>query len=132
MARLSLPYVAFGLLKRVVPLPRLARWAWRRPAGPRDPEADALQIRCAVRLRRLARGERGDCVQGSLALYRALSRAGAAPVLVVGFRTAPGALRGHAWVILDGQVVAEAAPTAFTPTLAFGDAGAAITPPGRW
>jgi hypothetical protein len=129
MARLSVPYLAFGLLKRLVPLRHLARWAWRRPAGPRDRAKEAEQIRCAVRLRRLLGGERGDCVQGSLALYRALSRAGAAPVLVVGFRTAPGALRGHAWVVVDGAVVAEPAPAAFTPTLAFGEAGRPMPPP---
>jgi hypothetical protein len=131
MVRLAGPYAALGVLKHAVPLPRLARWAWLRPAGPRNAVAEALMLRSLVRLRRLTLGDRGDCVQGSLVLYRALSRAGADPRLMVGFRRERGRLRGHAWVEVDGQAVAERAPIheRFTPAFAFGADGVPIVLP---
>jgi hypothetical protein len=129
MLRLAVPYVALTILKRVVPLPRLVKWAWLRPHGPRDRDAEALTIRCLVRLRRLTFADRGDCVQGSLVLYRALSRVGASPHFVVGLHRIAGNLRGHAWITVDGKVVAEAETSvaSFTPTMEFGANGSLLS-----
>jgi hypothetical protein len=131
-ARLLGPYLAFALLKRVVPLPRLARWAWLRPVGPRDRETEAVALRCAVRLRNKLGGERGDCLHGSLALYRVLSRAGANPRLVVGFRRESSAVSGHAWVEIDDACVLESASTmrGFVAAFSFGPEGLRLPSPG--
>jgi hypothetical protein len=131
IATLAVPYVLLGIAKHIVPLPRLARWAWLRPVAPRDRDAEQRAIRCVVRLRRLTLGDRGDCVQGSLVLYRALSRAGASPHLIAGVRRDVRRLIGHAWVTVDGQVVAESLESVapFTPTLEFGESGGLVRPP---
>ena len=126
--RLAVPYVVFTFLKRVVPLPRLVQWAWLRPAGPRDKDAEGLTIGCMVRLRRLTFADRGDCVQGSLVLYRALSKVGASPHFVVGLHRIAGNVRGHAWTTVDGEVVAESATSvaSFVPAMEFGANGALL------
>jgi hypothetical protein len=124
-ARLLGPYLVFTVMKRVVPLSRLARWAWLRPVGPRDEAVETRALRCVVRVRRWLGAERGDCLQGSLALYRVLSRAGSNPRLVVGFRRESSALAGHAWIEIDDTCVIEAPPSlhGFVPALAFGPEG---------
>ncbi len=118
----------------MVPLPRLVGWAWREPSGPRDPRAEARAIATVVRLRRLTFGDRGDCLQGSLVLFRELSRAGAGPRLLIGFRRTEGRMAGHAWIVVDGRVVAEPANAVgrFVETIAFGERGVRVdaTPPG--
>jgi hypothetical protein len=147
IGRLLPMYVAFGALRYVVPLPTLARWAWRPPSGRRDLEREQLIVARVAWVRRaltpFSRSHRsvraisprqvyaallrprGDCLHRSLLLYRELSRSGADPTLVVGFRQADGRMEGHAWVLADGGPVAE--PTgsveAFTPALEFGREG---------
>jgi hypothetical protein len=122
------PYLAFAVLKRMTPLPRLARWAWLRPVGPRNHAREMAALRCVVRLRNWLGADRGDCLQGSLALYRVLSRAGANPRLVVGFRRESSAVSGHAWVEIDGVCVLESSPSlrGFVPAFAFGQEGRLI------
>jgi len=131
VGRLLPLYIAFGALRYVVPLPRLARWAWRPPARARDHERERLIVaRVAwVQGRAALLRPRGDCLHRSLLLYRELSRSGADPTLVVGFRQAHGRMEGHAWVLADGGPVAEAAGSveAFTPALEFGREGALRT-----
>jgi hypothetical protein len=130
--RLLGPYLAFAVLKHVIPLPRLVRWAWLRPVGSRDREAETRALGCAVHLRQRLGAERGDCLHGSLALYRVLSRAGSNPRLVVGFRRTPAALDGHAWVEIDDACVIESPPAArgFVAALAFGPDGLRVASPG--
>jgi len=102
-------YVVLGAFKHVLPVERLARWAWRAP----DPTVDGEKVRARVglvlRLSRVAgRGDR-DCLQRSLLLYRELSRGGADPVLVMGFRRDGGRIEGHAWVESRGRVIGDSA-----------------------
>lgn len=127
-ARLLSPYVAFALLKHVIPLPRLARWAWLRPVRTPDDGSRAVALQCAVRVRQWFGAERGDCLHGSLALYRVLSRAGANPTLVVGFRRDTAKLAGHAWIEIEGESVIEAPPrlSGFERACAFGPRGALL------
>ena len=118
-------YLVFGALRHVVPLPWLARWAWRRPSGQRNRDGERKVIARVERLRRTLERGRGDCLQSSLVLFRELSRAGADPTLVVGFRRTAGRMQGHAWVLADGMPVTEsqAALDGFAPTFGFGRGG---------
>jgi hypothetical protein len=125
LTRLLPVYLAAGLLRHVVPLNRLARWAWRdssaRPAEATDPARLAAAV---TRLGRIVPGDR-NCLRRSLVLYRELSARGADPRLVVGFRRGTGGIEGHAWVtVADGVVGDDAVHVAsFTPTCRFGRAG---------
>jgi hypothetical protein len=107
--RLVPAYLAAGVLKRVVPISTLARWAWRPPAGRRNPAEERRLVRCVVRLSKLAPFGDANCLQRSLLLYRELSRGGADPRLVIGFRRREGRVDGHAWVEVAGDVVGEPA-----------------------
>jgi hypothetical protein len=70
-----------------------------------------------------------DCLQRSLLLYRVLSRAGAAPTLVIGFRRINGGILGHAWVVVDNQpVIEEAELLQYSPAFGFGARGAFFPP----
>ncbi len=125
MARLLGPYAAFALLKQVIPLPRLARWAWLRPVRTPDDGSQAVALQCAARVRQWFGAGRGDCLHGSLALYRVLSRAGSNPTLVVGFRRDTAKVAGHAWIEIDDECVIEAPPrlSGFVRACAFGPRG---------
>jgi hypothetical protein len=73
---------------------------------------------------RFPRRPPGNCLERSLAAYRLLLSAGARPELRVGVRRGdgPGAvMKGHVWLVLDGQPVAEStsAVEGFTPILRF-------------
>jgi hypothetical protein len=65
---------------------------------------------------------RARCLQQSLALYLWLRGEGVASELRIGVRKEGGALRAHAWIELDGQVVNDhpAAVAAFTPLFSTG------------
>lgn len=133
IARLLPWYLAFGLLRHIVPLPWLARWAWHAPSGARHREHDQkIAGRVAWLRRRLEHG-RGDCLQSSLVLYRELSRSGADPTLVVGFRRDHGRMQGHAWVLADGRPVAASDDSleGFAPTFGFGRRGT-LAPTPEW
>jgi hypothetical protein len=133
MGRLLPWYVAFGVLRHVVPLPRLARWAWHAPSGPRNREFERKVTGRVERLRRILERGRGDCLQSSLLLYRELSRSGADPTLVVGFRRDQGRMQGHAWVLADGRPVAASQDSidGFAPTFGFGRSGT-LEPTPQW
>jgi hypothetical protein len=133
LGRLATIYFAFGLLKHALPLTRLARWTWRTPRRARDRTAEHRLLARVVRLQRLLGAVDRDCLQRSLLLYRELSRGGADPVLVAGFRRTEGRLQGHAWVVADGAVVAEPEPEGaqFVPAFGFGRRGAMVLNPGR-
>jgi len=129
LLRLGGPYLAFLALRHIVSLERLARFAWRDPGNhPRDPQLEARTIAQATKLRHLLDRTDRRCLPRSLALYRALSRAGASPQLWIGFRKVAGRVDGHAWVAVDGRPVgeAEALMPSLTPTCGFGVKGATI------
>ena len=127
--RLGGPYLAFLALRHVLSLERLAQLAWRDPRNQdRDPQLEARTIAQATKLRHLFDRADRRCLPRSLALYRALSRAGASPQLWIGFRKLAGRVDGHAWVTVDGCPVgeAEALIPSLTPTCGFGAKGATI------
>src|SRR5262245_13080052 len=126
ITRLIPAYVAFGTLKHLVPLRWLVRCAWCPPAGPRDREAERRLGASVLRLSQLMGLPDRDCFQRSLLLYRLLSRAGANPILVVGFRRMDGRILGHAWVIVDDHAIFESAAdlSRFSPVVCFGARGA--------
>lgn len=127
IGRLAPAYATFGLLKHVVPLPRLARWAWKPHRGSRDSDAERRVIVAVARLRRWFGADR-DCVQSSLVLYRELSGLGADPLLAVGFRRRDNRVEGHAWVFVDGRAIPEQPQThPFEPTLHFGQGGVVVS-----
>jgi hypothetical protein len=70
-----------------------------------------------------------DCLQRSLLLYGELAAAGLQPVLTVGLRRQDGRLLGHAWVCVNGAVVAEPELDAarFETLASFGAGGAPLT-----
>lgn len=126
IARLLPSYLAFAVLRYVVPLPALARWAWRSPrAVERDLVREQLIVARVTKLRRVFERARGDCLQSSLVLYRELSRAGADPTLFVGFQPSARGLAGHAWVVTDDLPPAELTGSleGFVPVLRFGRDG---------
>jgi hypothetical protein len=131
LGRLVLWHVTFGIVKHLRPLPWLAKWAWRSPiwygdrGGPDASAARKILVGRVLRAAQLAGVRDRDCLQRSLVLYRELSRMGANPTLVVGFRRSGDALLGHVWVLSEGQIVAESARdlAAFTPVCQFGRDG---------
>jgi hypothetical protein len=125
VARLVVLFNLLGVAKRVVPLRSLARWAWS-PRVDRDPASLPTIVGRVLRAGRYAGVPDRDCLQRSLLLYRELSRAGASPRLVVGFRRS-AAVEGHAWVTVDGRLLADAAEAleTFTPVMRFHDRGLA-------
>jgi hypothetical protein len=133
LSRLVWSYGAFGLLRHLVPLKTLARWAWRSPMTPRDPSREAATLARVVKLGHLFRRTDRHCLQRSLVLFREFSRGGADPRLVVGFRTADGRLIGHAWIEVDDRPVGETnfVQSTYVRTCAFGAGGAQTDAQGR-
>ena len=126
IGRLAPAYAAFAVLKHVVPLPTLARWAWQRQRRPRDPSVERRVISAVSRLRHWF-GAQEDCLQSSLLLYRELSALGADPQLAVGFRRLENRVEGHAWVFVDGRAIPnESYLEPFVPALHFGRKGAVV------
>ena len=125
MSWLLTAFVLLGVLKHLLPIRWLARWAWCPPTGPRDRAAERRLAASVLRLSQLTGLPDRDCLQRSLLLYRVLSRAGANPSLVVGFRRIDGRILGHAWVIVDGHTVIETEPDllGFSPAFGFGPRG---------
>jgi hypothetical protein len=125
IARLLPAYLTFTLLRRMLPLPAVARAAWRPPRRGRDLGRAGRAIACLTRLRQLLGRQRGDCLPAALVLYRELSASGVCPTLVVGLQRDHGRLLGHAWVDADGWSRAD--DPAYEPTLRFGDQGKRLT-----
>lgn len=121
-------YVALGLLKHTVSLPRLAAWAWRDGAASAgDGRAGRVDrvVRAVVRLSTHLPFRDRDCLQRSLVLYRELSKEGATPTLVLGFSKEPDGVRGHAWVEIQegGRSVMPEDVSRFVTTMRFGPGG---------
>jgi hypothetical protein len=125
VGRLFPIYVLLGLLKHVVPLGSLVRWAWCPATVPRNRETERRFTVSVVRMSQLRGLPDRDCLQRSLLLYRMLSRAGADPTLVVGFQRSDSRIIGHAWVVVDGRAVIEpdADLVRFSARLHFGSRG---------
>lgn len=90
--------ISLSLLKRVLPLQTLVRFMWR-PAGVTSGRPVERVESIVGRLDRLSGG---NCLSRSLIVYRLLSRAGADPILVVGFAN-EGRVVGHTWVQVQGR-----------------------------
>ena len=131
--RIGFNYALFSVLKHIVPVTSLVRWAWL-PGRPASLPASDLAV-SAVRWiqRRAARGTPTDCLQAALVLYRELSRAGTDPHLVMGFARDAAGLVGHAWVEVGGSPVAETVDdvSRFTRTATFGTHGRRLDPGPR-
>ena len=67
----------------------------------------------------------GNCLERSLIAYRYLCAAGAHPTLVIGVGRGAAGVIGHAWVLVDGQLVGEpqSAIASYTRAFAFGPDG---------
>jgi hypothetical protein len=89
-------------VKHIVSVQTLARWAWRAPRDTKDPDAVRRAIARVWRTQGLVNLGDRDCLQRSLLLYRELSKAGADPTLMVGFRRTADRTEGHAWVTAQG------------------------------
>jgi hypothetical protein len=127
-------------LKHLVPLTTLAPLMRRPPRQSTRDRAREDQIvtfaRWVCRATRWSRD--GNCLERGLVAYRFLCAANAAPSLVVGVAPAApsgapgddgsGNVRGHAWVVVDGQPVGERAATLaeFAFVLAFGPDGSLL------
>jgi Transglutaminase-like superfamily len=124
VGRLLPVYLALGALKHVAPVQTLARWAWRSPTRPNDPDAVRRAVARVWRTQGLVHLGDRDCLQRSLLLYRELSRLGADPTLVVGFRHAAQRTQGHAWVTTRDVVALEPdAVHTYVPVFCFGPRG---------
>lgn len=117
LARIAVLWPAAAVLKRSVPVPRLAGLFGAAPrlgpgrGGPRRggavPPWRLARLIDGV-LRRAYRHRPGYCVERSLLLFHLLRRGGHPARLCFGVVRAPeGRLAGHAWVTLDGEPVAE-------------------------
>ena len=116
-------------LKHLVPIKTLAPLVRRQPRQSTRNRVREDQIvtfaRWVCRATRWSRD--GNCLERGLIAYRFLSAANAAPTLVVGVARgeAGGGVRGHAWVVVDGQPMGErmSGLAAFAFVLAFGPGG---------
>ncbi|MFY9578440.1 MAG: lasso peptide biosynthesis B2 protein [Gaiellaceae bacterium] len=120
--------LALPILKRVVPLQRLAQVMRDDGCGPRDLAYERQIVALSSLLARLRPPRfRDNCLERSLLAYRFLTRANADPRLVVGVRLGEAGVLGHAWVTLDGEPIHEspAAISEFSQVVEFGPEGAA-------
>jgi hypothetical protein len=125
LARLLATFSALGVLKHVVSLPTLVRWASQVPSARAARAAEDIASD-VVRAGAFGGWPDRDCLQRSLLLYRELARAGWGPELVVGFERGSAGLFGHAWVRAGGRVIGDGEPAVarFEPALVFGADGA--------
>ena len=115
------------VLKYLVPLPSLVRMMRGRGGSGREAPDRERQVitlaRWACRLIAWSRG--GNCLERGLVTYRYLSAIGSRPTLAVGVGRSVHKVRGHAWVLLDGQPVNETAASLrdFETVITFGPDG---------
>jgi hypothetical protein len=114
-------------LKHLVPLHVLTRLMWpRKRAATRSGRASTVTFlaRRIYRMRPFLR--RDNCLERSLLTYRFLAREGGQPRLVLGAQKSNGAIRGHAWVTIDGRPIMDGheALEQFTQLVEFGEGGA--------
>jgi hypothetical protein len=123
--RMLLWSAALPLLKRVVPLARLARLMYVERAPGVDRRATERIVLITEAIYRGRVSLRDNCLERSLLLYRFLSRIGADPRLIVGVRKGRADVTGHVWVVVDERPL-DGDPTAlgaFTELLVFGAGG---------
>jgi Transglutaminase-like superfamily len=123
--RMSSWALALPVLKRIVPLRRLAEVMRNEARGPRDPLSERQIVALSSLLARRPPRFRANCLERSLLAYRFLARANADPRLVVGVRSGEQGLLGHAWVTVDGEPIHEsvAAISGFSALVEFGPQG---------
>lgn len=131
-ARIAAWACVLPVLKHVVPIQRLVPWLYRPGrGGARNPECEDQVVafaRWACRLMQWSSG--GNCLERGLIVYRFLGALDAEPLLVVGIGHGErGDIRGHAWVIVDGQPVGESLDSLseFSSVVTFGPGGTALT-----
>lgn len=119
--------VILPVLKHAIPVRSLASVMHLAPrSGERNLAHEHRVVvfaRWAARLTRWRSG--GNCLERGLIAYRYLSAAGAQPTLVVGIGRGETGVMGHAWVLVDGQLVGEPQSSIqpYTPVFAFGPDG---------
>jgi hypothetical protein len=116
------------LLKRFMPLPRLAHLMWAGRGGERSPKRERQVAALLTLIYRSGRSApRDNCLERGLLSYRFLSEANADPRLVVGVARDDPA-DGHVWVVVDGQATRESETTLdrFVPLVAFGTGGESV------
>jgi hypothetical protein len=124
--RMSLWAVLVPVLKRLVPLQKVARMMWAnshaRTPGKERQQRIVRAARSILRARPLSRDE--NCLDRSLVLYRFLSMEMLDPRLVLGVRRGPEGIKGHAWVTVGGRPVVEPSMAEYAPIAVIGPAGA--------
>jgi len=130
LARSAAWSAVLPLLKLLLPAPRLARLMWRDArSDARDRALEGEVVALVARVYAHGRiPRRHNCLERSLLAYRYLSELNAAPVLVVGLADERRPARGHAWILVDGEPIAEPEHrlTEMTPILSFGPGGAVL------
>lgn len=126
VARMLTWSLTLPVLKRTVPLPRLARLMSASRAGPRDMTGERRVIVWARRVDRLRpRRFRNNCLDRSMLAYRFLGKTGSDPRLVVGFESGADGIAGHAWVVVDETpLYGDEGGSRFSEIIAFGRDGA--------
>jgi hypothetical protein len=126
--------VALPLLKRVVPIRRLASLMSATRRSTQATHVDEERV-CGIAgwlSRRLLPAGRGVCLEQSLVAYRFLSAQGSSPELIIGVGRRDGKFIAHAWIALGGRPIGDS-PTAFSdlaPIVAFGPGGTVAHTPG--
>jgi hypothetical protein len=116
--------VSLPLLKRLLPLPTLVRLMWRPARASQRQSVEHIESIVG----RLGRVSGDNCLTRSLIAYRLLSRAGAEPMLVMGFAN-EGELVGHTWVNVLGRPLFENPESLarYTAVVSFGANGRSTT-----
>ena len=118
LARHAMLLMLLPVMIRTLPLRQLLRLLTpsdaQQPSGRgQAPDADRIVALTDALLRRISATGRGYCLKRSLALYRALRRAGVPVEFCLGVRRQPGApasqamLHGHAWLACGATVLYE-------------------------
>lgn len=118
--RISLP-----ILKRVVPVDRLARMLWSPRLGDDDAREVTTLVNESGRLFLSA-----NCLERSLVWYRLFSRLGMDPHLVMGARRDDDTLAGHVWIELNGEPFGEPDAARYAIVVVFAKGGERLMVPG--
>jgi hypothetical protein len=114
------------VLKQFVPLERLVAMVQRKQAAGASTAVTTAQVERYLRRKaRFPFRPPANCLERSLSAYRILCRGGAAPQLVIGFRTASAGMEGHVWLTVNGRAMAESVTDldGYTPALIFDSEG---------
>ena len=107
-ARMAPWVLLLPALKRLLPLPRLARLMWIDPRSSRPSQAQDVFALSGSLTRLLRIRSSSNCLERSLLAYRYLAAAGCDPELVIGVaRPNDAEIQGHAWIELRGRPVRE-------------------------